>query len=173
MSITFSWQKGIGILRCQGTNYVSWHTYELNTTGKPLKFSRKSLTTEAQIIMYVVLYNIRTWSYTSSIPVETVGLLSYMLDEATIDIARVISKELKRVDLSSTRLGDRIAFQLTCPGLMMGLCKKEKVQIPGDGCVTIKGMINDNFIERLCVNKQVDPIAEAVPVATAPPAQRR
>ncbi|KAL5100043.1 hypothetical protein RYX36_004370 [Vicia faba] len=100
------------------------HTYEVNALRNPLKFNRKSLKTKAQVLMFVVLYKIRPRSHTSSIPVETTCLLSYMLDEATIDIARVILNEMKRVVLSNTRLGDRISCQLTYSGLVMGLCKK-------------------------------------------------
>ncbi|KAL5079433.1 hypothetical protein RYX36_007854 [Vicia faba] len=67
----------------------SGHTYEVNASGHPLKFSQKSLKTNDQVLMCMILYNLRPLSNTSSIPVETISLLSYMLDEATIDIARV------------------------------------------------------------------------------------
>ncbi|KAL5080920.1 hypothetical protein RYX36_009341 [Vicia faba] len=93
--------------------------------------------------MSMVLYNLRPQSHTSSIPVKTVCLLSYMLDEVSVDIARVIANELKMADLSGTLHGDRTLCQLTYSGLIIGLCKKEKVQILADGHVTIKGMIND------------------------------
>ncbi|KAL5073151.1 hypothetical protein RYX36_012135, partial [Vicia faba] len=93
------------------------------------------------------------------------GFLSYILDEVTLDIARVISNEMKRVALSNIRLRDRITCTLMYPSLIMGLCKKAKVHIPGDGHVTIEGEINDDLIERFCIRRQVDPAAGAIPVA--------
>ncbi|KAL5099119.1 hypothetical protein RYX36_003446 [Vicia faba] len=73
--------------KLRGKFCIPRHTYELNASGKPLKFNRKSLTTEAQVLRSVVLYNIRLQSHTLFILVETAGLSSNMQDEEPIDIA--------------------------------------------------------------------------------------
>ncbi|CAI8608529.1 unnamed protein product [Vicia faba] len=46
---------------------------------------------------------------------------------------------------------------LTYPGLIMGLCKNARVQIHAEGHQTIEVIINDNFIERLCVPRDAAP----------------
>ena len=84
---------------------LSGHSYELNRAGQPLKFSRSSLQTSACVLMCVALYNLRPISHTSSIPMETAGLIAYMLDEEQIDFGRLIANELKRVALSYTSRG--------------------------------------------------------------------
>ncbi|KAL5074805.1 hypothetical protein RYX36_013789 [Vicia faba] len=100
-------------------------SYELSAGGIPQKFIRGSLKTKAQLLMTVVLYNIRPHSHTSSIPMEVGGLLDCILEGKTVDVARLISNELKKVALSGTSLGDRTPCQLTYPGLIMGLCRRE------------------------------------------------
>ncbi|KAL5052816.1 hypothetical protein RYX36_033498 [Vicia faba] len=116
----------------------------------------------------MILYNIGLQSHTLSIPVETTCLLSYILDEETIDIARVISNELKQVGLSNAQLGYSIACQLTYPCLITGLCKKAKALIPGGGHVIIEGKINDDLIESFYVTKQDNQAARVVPIAATP-----
>ncbi|KAI5410010.1 hypothetical protein KIW84_055472 [Lathyrus oleraceus] len=55
--------------------------------------------------MTLLLYNIRTKSHTSSIPIDTACLLYYILDERQVDVARVISNEIRMIASSGHRLG--------------------------------------------------------------------
>ncbi|KAL5060143.1 hypothetical protein RYX36_031747 [Vicia faba] len=103
--------------------------------------------------MAVVLYNIRPCSHTSSILVEVVGLLACILEGNNVDVRKLIANKLKKVTLSGTRLGDRTPCQLTYLGLIMGLCKKERVPIPSIGHQVIEGVIDDTFIARYCVTR--------------------
>ncbi|KAL5053117.1 hypothetical protein RYX36_033799 [Vicia faba] len=52
------------------------HTYEVNALGHLLKFQQKSLKAKAQVLMCVILYNIRPQSHTSSILVQTDNLVA-------------------------------------------------------------------------------------------------
>ena len=126
---------------------LSGHSYELNRAGQPLKFNRASLKTSARVMMCVALYNLRPRSHTSSIPMETVGLIAYMLDEEQIDFGRLIANELKRVTLSYTSRGERIKCALTYPGLIMGLLKRAKVAFPAVGHLTIDGVVDDHYCD--------------------------
>ncbi|KAL5082292.1 hypothetical protein RYX36_010713 [Vicia faba] len=74
-------------------------SYETNVMWAPKKFLTKNLTTMAQVFMTLVLYNIRSKSHTSSIPLDTAYLLYYIIDEKRVDVARVISNEMKMIAL--------------------------------------------------------------------------
>src|ERR1051325_5784449 len=148
---------------------LSGHSYELNRAGQPLKFNRSSLKTSARVLMCVALYNLRPRSHTYSIPMETVGLIAYMLDEEQIDFGRLIANELKRVALSYTSRGERIKCALTYPGLIMGLLKRAKVVFPAVGHLTIDGVIDDSYCDRYCRALDDNSASQAVPVAVALP----
>ncbi|KAL5073142.1 hypothetical protein RYX36_012126, partial [Vicia faba] len=68
-------------------------------------------------------FDFKTWA-TESHFVYSYGsrrFFSLHANETTLDIARVITNEMKRLTFSNTRLRDRISCQLTYPGLIMGL----------------------------------------------------
>jgi hypothetical protein len=148
---------------------LSGHSYELNRAGQPLKFNRSSLKTSARVMMCVALYNLRPRSHTSSIPMETAGLIAYMLDDEQINFGRLIANELKRVTLSYTSRGERIKCALTYPGLIMGLLKRAKVVFSAVGHVTIDGIIDDSYCDRYCRALDDNSAAQAVPVVVALP----
>src|ERR1051325_1803709 len=148
---------------------LSGHSYELNRAGQPLKFNRSNLKTSARVLMCVALYNLRPRSHTSSIPMETAGLIAYMLDQEQIDFGRLIANELKRVALSYTSKGERIKCALTYPGLIMGLLKRAKVAFPAVGHLTIDGVIDDHYCDRYCRALGDNTAAQAVLVAAALP----
>src|SRR4051812_29036346 len=147
---------------------MSGHSYDLNPSQQPQKFSRKVLTINAQVLMSVVLHNLRPRSHTSSLPAESAALVARMIEHEPIDITRIIANELKRVALSGTRHGDRAPCKLIFPGLIMNLCKKARVQIPSEGLMSIDTFIDNIFIERYCLSKLT-----VVPVVAARPTRRR
>lgn len=54
---------------------LSGNSYETNASGAPNNFLRKNLKTKAQVMMMLVLQNIRPRSHTSLVPLETAYLL--------------------------------------------------------------------------------------------------
>lgn len=72
-------------------------SYEVNASGAPNKFLRKKLKTAARVMMTLVFYNIRPRSHTTSIPLDIAYLLYYILDNREVDIARIISNEIKLI----------------------------------------------------------------------------
>ncbi|KAL5057499.1 hypothetical protein RYX36_029103, partial [Vicia faba] len=79
-------------------------TYETNTAGHPKKFFRQNLRTTASVLMTLVLYSIMPRSHTSFIPMDTSCLLSYILDDRKVDVARVIAYEIKMITENGHRL---------------------------------------------------------------------
>lgn len=132
---------------------LSGKSYETNTSGAPKNFLRKNLRTTTQVMMTLVLHNIRLRRNTSSIPLDTGYLLYYILDDRQVDVARIISNEIKMTDESGHRLGNRTPCTLAFPGLIMGLCMGARMVIPSQVHDTINSVVDDRYIERLCLAK--------------------
>lgn len=101
-------------------------SYEVNAAGAPKNFLRKNLTMIAQVLMTLVLYNIRPRSHTSSILLDITYLLYYILDDIQVDVGRIISNEIKMITESAHRLGSKTSSTLAFPGMIRG-CAKEIV----------------------------------------------
>ncbi|KAI5396796.1 hypothetical protein KIW84_062862 [Lathyrus oleraceus] len=66
------------------------------------------------------------------------------LNTATkVDVARIISNDLKMIASSSHHLGNITPSILAFPGLIMGLCQKARVSLPFVFHETIDGEVND------------------------------
>ncbi|KAI5426646.1 hypothetical protein KIW84_032175 [Lathyrus oleraceus] len=128
-----------------------FRTYVTNALGHPTKFNRWDLNTAAQVLMTLVLYNIRPMSNTSSIPMDTAYLLYYIIDEGQVYVERIIANEMKMIASSGHHLGNRTPSALAFPGLIIGLCQKARVSLPYMVHETIDGEVNDRYIERHCV----------------------
>src|SRR3954464_4442897 len=158
----------------------SGFTYTLTKAGLPKTFTRIQLTEEAQLVTSVVLYNIRPRSHTSSITIDTAGLVQGILKGDNIDVSRIVANELKRVSLNGTVHGDGVKCRLIFPGLIMGLCRKAGVRFPSGGMIPMDGVIDDIFANRYCLPggrpfgaarsaPALPDASEAVSVAAAPP----
>ncbi|KAI5415093.1 hypothetical protein KIW84_040521 [Lathyrus oleraceus] len=82
-------------------------SYVVNASGLLVKFLRKDMNVHAQVLMNLLLYNIKPMSHTSSIPIDTAYLLYYILDEKQVDATRVISNEIIMISSSGHRWGTR------------------------------------------------------------------
>ncbi|KAI5433295.1 hypothetical protein KIW84_020539 [Lathyrus oleraceus] len=104
--------------------------YVINALGLPVKFLRKDMNVNAQVIKIPLLYNIRPKSHTSSINIDTACLLHYILDKRQVDVARVNSNEIIIIASSGHRLGTRTPATLAFPRLIMGLCCSLHIREP-------------------------------------------
>lgn len=134
----------------------------MNASGLPVKFLRKDMNVNAQVLMTMLLYNISPRSHTSSIPIYTTCLLCCILDERQVDVMWVISNEIRMITSSGHRLGTRTPTTLCFPGLIMGLCRQYGVAIPSVVHGTIEGVVNDHYIQRNCTPRGQFP-ADAPP----------
>lgn len=80
-------------------------SYVVNASGLSVKFLRKDMNVNAQVLMTLLLYNTRPKSHTSFVPIDNACLLYYILDERQMDVAWVISNEIRMTSSSDHRLG--------------------------------------------------------------------
>ena len=125
--------------------------FVLNATGQPKILKRGDMNTNAQIMMTLVLHNIRPRSHTSDIPFDIACMIYYILQEREIDVARIISNEIRAIASSGHHLGTKTPATLVFPGLIMGLCTEADVSISDMVHKTIKGVVNDFCIESHCM----------------------
>lgn len=104
------------------TRVLSGKSYETSASGALKNFLRKNLNNKPQAMMTLVLLNIMPKSHTFSVPLNTAYLLYYILDDMQMNVARIISNEIKMTAESGHRLGRRNPRTLDFPGLIMGLC---------------------------------------------------
>lgn len=125
-------------------------SYVVIALGLPVKFRRKDMNVNAQVLTTLLLYNIGPMSHTSSIPIDTYCLLYYILDKRKVNVAQVISNEIRMISSSGHRLGTRTLATLAFPRLIMGLCRRVGVAIPSVVHGTIEGVLNYLYILRHC-----------------------
>ncbi|MCH94046.1 hypothetical protein A2U01_0015001, partial [Trifolium medium] len=79
-------------------------TIEYNASGNvPLRALQNDLTIFSQLLLLLVLHNILPSSHTSDATMRVLGLMYYMEQDLQIDVARVISNEIKNMVLSGIR----------------------------------------------------------------------
>ncbi|KAI5435127.1 hypothetical protein KIW84_021813 [Lathyrus oleraceus] len=93
-------------------------------------------------------------SHASSIPIDIACLLYYIFYERQVDVARVISNEIRMIASSGHRLGTRTPTTLDFPGLIMGLYMHVGVVIISVVHGTIEGVVNDRYILRHCMPRE-------------------
>lgn len=102
--------------------------------------------TETQLLMTFLLYNLKSRSHISSIPVDNACLLYYILMEREIDVTHIISQEIKFVSYSGHPLGTNLPASLIYHGLIMGLCSREGVKISSMVHLTIRSVVNEEYM---------------------------
>jgi hypothetical protein len=120
-------------------------TYDVSRAGRPFRAFKADMTTPAQVILKLIIHNIRPKSHTSSTTVEVTPLIYSILADTPVDVARIISNELKTIALNGR-------FNAKCPlgfpGLIMGLILDARITIPSQVHETITHPIDDAFIAR-------------------------
>ncbi|KAL5074851.1 hypothetical protein RYX36_013835 [Vicia faba] len=72
------------------------HGFFLKASNQPMHFKRGDMNTKAQLYATLLLYNIKPMSHTSTIPIYITCLLYYMIKGWQIDVAQVISNEIRK-----------------------------------------------------------------------------
>jgi hypothetical protein len=78
---------------------------ELNPSGVPMRYHREDMIPLAQLILLLVLTNIKPKSHTSTVPIPVAHLVHCILTNIQIDVARIIALELKSVIESGLKSG--------------------------------------------------------------------
>ncbi|MCI05330.1 hypothetical protein A2U01_0026381 [Trifolium medium] len=94
------------------------------------------------------------------------GLLHFIHDGKDLDIARIISTEMKSIASSGVTDFSRPKCPLAFPGLIMGLITKARITIPQHVHEQL-GTIDDNYVHRHCKPKRnTTPAAPEHPTAS-------
>ncbi|KAL5062416.1 hypothetical protein RYX36_024153 [Vicia faba] len=111
------------------------------------------MNTKAQLYATLFLYNIKLGSHTSTIHIDTIFLLYYMIKGWQIDVAQVISNEIRRIAINGHSHGNRAPMTLGFPTLITGLFRKEGVDISNVATNRISSIVNEDYVLRHCVSK--------------------
>jgi hypothetical protein len=104
----------------------------------------KDLQLEAGIIFQFLVHNVVPRSHVTTTPMAALPLLWSIVKGKQVDIARVISDQMKHVALCGF-IGK--ITKLSFPGLLMGLLKDQGVIIPEPRTEKLKGVVDDRYIE--------------------------
>ncbi|XP_050880833.1 uncharacterized protein LOC127084430 [Lathyrus oleraceus] len=126
---------------------------ELNPSGVPMRYHREDMIPMAQLILMLVLTNIKPKSHTSTVPILVAHLVHCILTNIQIDVARIIALELKSVIESGLKSGARVNCPLAFPCLIMALCQHSRVKLPSRSQVRIPPAINDRYVAKYCKPK--------------------
>jgi hypothetical protein len=101
------------------------------TRDVPLRALRDDILKFHQLLFLLVTHNILPKSHTSDAPMRMLALIYYIDQDLEIDIARVISQEMKNMVLSGIRPTPlKASCNLAFPGLIMGLLNEARVALP-------------------------------------------
>ncbi|KAL5069726.1 hypothetical protein RYX36_020613 [Vicia faba] len=145
------------------------HGFILNASNQHVPFKRCDMNTKAQLYANLLLYNIKLMSDTSLIPIDTTWLLYYMIKGWKINVAQVISNQIRKIFISGHSHGIKAPMTLGFPALITGLCRKEGVYIPNVATKRISSIVNVDYVLQNYVSKLAGEAAPQ-PQAHAPPA---
>ncbi|CAI8594304.1 unnamed protein product [Vicia faba] len=116
----------------------------------------EDLLREAQVLLVLILHNIRPSSHTSAFTLDTPQLLYLIMLGRRIDVAQIIANEMRNVVESGKEFGagTKTICPLVFPGLMMGLLIASRVQIPNMVHFKIKTKVNDMYVDKYCLEKK-------------------
>lgn len=102
----------------------------------------------AQIILLLILYNIKPRSHLSSIPLEATYILFFIPKNRQVNVARIIANEIKMVAESSRKPGVKPICHLVFTVLIMGLCVARQIVLLKQVHENIYGTINSIYVSR-------------------------
>ncbi|KAL5099562.1 hypothetical protein RYX36_003889 [Vicia faba] len=122
-------------------------SYQKRVSSKKWRLDlRRDMNIKVQLYATILLYNIKSMSQTSTIPIDSNFLLHYMIKGWLIDVAQVISNEIQNISISGHSHGNKAPMTPGFPALIMGLCRKEGVDIPNMDTKMISSIVNDDYM---------------------------
>ncbi|KAL5100989.1 hypothetical protein RYX36_005316 [Vicia faba] len=130
---------------------------ERNSSGVAIRYLRDDLKPKAQVLLLFILHNVRPRSHASTFTMDMTKLLNLMMTGQRIDVARIISNEMRNVAESGREFGSRIksSFPLVFPSLIMGLLIASRVRLPNLTIFKIKTKVDDKYVDRYCLEKKI------------------
>lgn len=95
----------------------------MNAYGVAIRYQREDLNLKAQVILLLILHNIRPSSHTSKFTMDNSQLIYLNMKGKQVDVARIVADEIKVVAESGKQPGERAksTCPLVFPCLIMGL----------------------------------------------------
>ncbi|GAU41288.1 hypothetical protein TSUD_349280 [Trifolium subterraneum] len=118
----------------------------------PVRAKGEDLTPLARLALLFILHNVIPRSHISDATMPTLGLIYSFYKGYQLDIAKIISKELKDAVLSGTEKKTR-PNMLPFPALIMGLIREARVVFSANFHDPL-GTIDDQHVERWCYPKK-------------------
>ncbi|KAL5069509.1 hypothetical protein RYX36_020396 [Vicia faba] len=130
---------------------------ERNLSGVAIHYHMNNLKPEAQVLLLFILHSVRPRSHASTFTMDTAKLLHLMMTGRRIDVARIISNEMRNVAESGKEFGPGIksSCPLVFPGLIMGLLIASRVRLPNITIFKIKTKVGDKYVDRYCLEKKI------------------
>lgn len=123
-----------------------------------MRYLRENMNPIAQIILLLILYNIKPNMHCSSAPIDTVHLAYCILKNKQVDVFIIIPTKIKLVAESGRQPGAKENCPLVFPTLIMAICAHVQMNIIH---VTITGNIDDLYLSRHCVSKKKKSVGDA------------
>ncbi|GAU47101.1 hypothetical protein TSUD_403330 [Trifolium subterraneum] len=121
-------------------------------SGLPVRAKGEDITPLARLALIFFLHNVIPRSHISDATMPILGLIYYFYKGNQVDIAKVISQELKDVVLSGTKKRTRPST-LPFSALIMGLIRKARIIVSATFHDPL-GTIYDKHVERWCYPKR-------------------
>ncbi|KAL5101960.1 hypothetical protein RYX36_006287 [Vicia faba] len=148
---SFAWGRAVSFNGNSTLSLTPNHGFFLHASKQHVHFKRCDMNTKAQLYATLLLYNNKSRSHTSTIPIDTTCLLYYMIKWWKIVVAQVISNKIRIIAISGHSHGNKAPMTLGFPALTMGLCRKEGVDITNVATKRISSIVNEDYVLRLCV----------------------
>ncbi|KAL5066110.1 hypothetical protein RYX36_027847 [Vicia faba] len=130
---------------------------ERNSSRVAICYHRDDLKPEAQVLLLFILHNVRPRSHAFTFTVNTTKLLHLMMTGQRINVARIISNEMRNVAESGKEFGSGI--KSSCPlvfvGLIMGFLIASRVRLPNLTIFKIKIKLDDKYVDHYCLEKMI------------------
>ncbi|KAL5100000.1 hypothetical protein RYX36_004327 [Vicia faba] len=130
---------------------------ERNSSGVAIHYHRDDLKLESQVLLLFIMHNVRPRSHASTFIIDMAKLLHLMMTGRRIDVAWIISNEMRNVAESGKEFGSRIksSCPLAFPGLIMGLLIASRVRLPNLTIFKIKTKKDEKYVDRYCLEKKI------------------
>ncbi|XP_058754165.1 uncharacterized protein LOC131657053 [Vicia villosa] len=123
---------------------------ELNNVQEPIRYNRIDMTPLAQAVLLLIVFNIRPRFHKSSAPLDVALLVYHILENKTVDVAKIIANEMKIFIENTRRPGVHSSAPIIFPCLITSLCQKQGVRFPSVVNERKRDVVDDIYINRYC-----------------------
>src|SRR3954469_494732 len=127
--------------------------FTLNPSGYIQKMDRKNMSQMAQLYTVFLLNNVMPRSHTSDLTIDMSCLLFWIMTGGEVDVAQIISEEIRIVASSGTKRGTKPSAQLGFPSLIMALCRNAGVEFPNVASMKSTSVVDTGYVHRHCSPK--------------------